>query len=199
MVLFAAQVSAAFGAVLLALAFTGDPIGRDLAFGAAAGFSNAFGLGLLYHGLATGRMGIVAPIAAMVGGLIPVVWGLLSGEQPGPIVIVGVCVAVIAGGLISRETGETSGAPVSRSIVIALFAGVGLGVSLMFYAQTSADSGLWPVLAARVVASLVAAVAIVVVARLRTDPAAPDPTPARDRRRHRGRSRQRVPTAFATI
>ena len=110
MVLFVAQVSAALGAVLLALAFTGSPIGADLAWGAAAGFVNAFALGLLYHGLATGRMGIVAPIAAMMGALIPVAWGLLSGEEPGPVVIVGVAIAVIAAGLISREPGDHGGA-----------------------------------------------------------------------------------------
>ncbi len=164
-VLFAAQVSAALGAILLALAFAGSPMGRDLAWGAAAGFVNAFGLGLLYHGLATGRMGIVAPISAMVGASIPVAWGLLSGEEPGPVVIIGVAVAVIAAGLISREPGDHDGAPVARSVLIAIVSGIGLGTSLVFYGQTSADSGLWPLLAARVMAAAVAAVAILVVMR----------------------------------
>lgn len=164
-VLFVAQVSAALGAILLALAFTGSPVAGDLAWGAAAGFANAFGLGLLYHGLATGRMGIVAPISAMVGASIPVTWGLLSGEEPGPVVIAGVAIAVVAAGLISRETGDSSAASVKRSVIIAFVSGIGLGASLVFYGQTGSDSGLWPVLAARVTAATVAAVAIVVVVR----------------------------------
>jgi uncharacterized membrane protein len=176
-VLFVAQLSAALGAVVLAFAFSGAPIGQDLAYGACAGFSNAIGLGLLYHGLATGRMGVVAPIAAVVAAMIPVAWGLASGEQPGGVVILGIALAVVAGGLISRETGETAAAPVSRSVVIALFAGVGLGVSLVLYAQTGSDSGLWPVLSARIVAAIVAGVAIAVVAR--SEPIRLPPIPRR--------------------
>ena len=164
-VLFVAQLSAALGAVVLALVFAGSPIGVDLAYGAGAGLLNVIGLGLLYQGLATGRMGVVAPTAAVVAALIPVVWGLATGEQPGTLVVVGVAVAVIAGGLISRETGEVGGAPVSRSVVTALCAGVGLGASLVFYAKTGSDSGLWPVLSARIVAVGAAAVAILVVSR----------------------------------
>ena len=49
--------------------------------------------------------------------------------------------------------------------MIALFAGAGLGVSLVLYAQTGSDSGLWPVLTARVAAACVAGVAIAFVAR----------------------------------
>jgi drug/metabolite transporter (DMT)-like permease len=164
-VLFVAQLSAAVGAVVLALAFAGEPLGPDLAYGAAAGLANGVGLGLLYQGLSTGRMGVVAPIAAVVGASIPVTWGLLSGEQPGAVVIIGIVVAVTAAGLIARETEARDGAPLSHSVVIALFAGVGLGVTLVFYAQTGSDSGLWPVVSGRVAAACVAAIAVAFVAR----------------------------------
>jgi drug/metabolite transporter (DMT)-like permease len=164
-VLLVVQLSAALAAVLLALVFSGSPIGEDLAFGAAAGAVNAIGLGLLYHGLATGRMGIVAPVAAVVASIIPITWGLLTGERPGPVVIVGVVVAVVAVGLIAREREEHAGANPTRSLVLAVLAGAGLGTSLIFYAQTGSDSGFWPVLAGRVVAVVAAAVAIAAVAR----------------------------------
>lgn len=164
-VLFVAQVSAGLGAIVLALSFSGDPIARDLAFGAAAGLVNAIGLGFLYQGLAAGRMGIVAPVAAVVGAVIPVAWGLITGEQPGVVVIAGVAVAVIAGGLISRETGERSGAAASRSVAIALIAGAGLGTSFVLFAETGSDSGLWPVLAARVLAVLGAGIVVAVTSR----------------------------------
>jgi drug/metabolite transporter (DMT)-like permease len=168
-VLFVAQLCAAVGAVVLALTVSGDPIGRDVAFGAVAGLVNATGLGLLYRGLALGRMGIVAPIAAVVGAVIPVAWGLLTGERPGAVVIGGVLIAVFAAALISREedTGDTSGSA-SAAALVALAAGVGFGTSFVLFAQTGEDSGLWPVLAARVLAVAGAGVAIAWVARRAT-------------------------------
>jgi drug/metabolite transporter (DMT)-like permease len=164
-VLFVAQVCAALGALVLAFAFSGDPIGRDIAYGAVAGLVNATGLGLLYRGLAIGRMGIVAPIAAVVGAVIPVAWGLLTGEQPGDVVIAGVVVAVLAGALISREHDEPGGAATSPAVLVALGAGVGFGTSFVLFAHTGDASGLWPVLAARVLAVVGAAAAIAFTAR----------------------------------
>jgi drug/metabolite transporter (DMT)-like permease len=164
-VLFVAQLSAAVGAVVLALVFAGSPLGPDLAYGAAAGLANGIGLGLLYQGLSTGRMGIVAPIAAVVGASIPVAWGLLRGEQPGSIVIAGILLAVAAAGLIARAAEDRDGASTGRSIVIALFAGVGLGVTLVFYTETGADSGLWPIVSARLAAACIAGIAVAFVAR----------------------------------
>jgi drug/metabolite transporter (DMT)-like permease len=164
-VLLVSQLSAAIGAIVLALAVSGSPIGVDLAYGCAAGIANAMGLGFLYRGLAVGRMGIVAPISAVVGAMIPVLWGLATGEAPGTIVILGVVIAVLAAGLISRESGGPLAAPASRSVVIALISGLGLGTSLVFYSQTGSGSGLWPIVAARVVAALAAVVAIAVMSR----------------------------------
>lgn len=150
-VLLVAQMCATAGAVVLAFAISGDPVGRDLAYGAAAGLVNAVGLGLLYRGLAVGRMGIVAPVAAVVAAVIPVVWGLLDGERPGAVVLLGVGLAIVAGGLIAREHDASTG-PAGRSVVIAVLAGTGLGSSFILFAHTGSDSGMWPVLSARVLA-----------------------------------------------
>ena len=60
----------------------GDPHGGDFALGALGGVLNVAALGCLYQGLAVGRAGLVAPVAAVVGAVIPVVWGLASGEDP---------------------------------------------------------------------------------------------------------------------
>src|SRR4051794_6021737 len=87
-VLLVSQACAALGAIVLVLVIHGDPIGRDLAYGAAAGVANGLGLGLLYRGLATGGMGVVAPITAVVGAIVPVAWGIARGERPSAIAIV---------------------------------------------------------------------------------------------------------------
>jgi drug/metabolite transporter (DMT)-like permease len=163
-VLFAAQLSAGVGAVVLAAAFGGEPTGRALSYGAAAGLVNATGLGLLFRGLASGRMGVVAPVTAVVGAVIPVGWGLVTGERPGGVVLVGVGLAVCAGALISREEDAGSGG-VPRAVVIAIGAGVGFGTSFVLFAHTGDDSGLWPVLSARILAAAAIGAALLAVSR----------------------------------
>ena len=69
-------------AVVVAVIVGGDPQASDFALGALGGVLNVAALGCLYQGLAVGRVGVVAPIAAVVGSVIPVVWGLATGENP---------------------------------------------------------------------------------------------------------------------
>lgn len=162
-VLVVSQTTAAIGAVVLALVVSGEVIGADLTYGAAAGLANALGLGMLYRGLATGRMGVVAPVTAVVGAVVPVTWGLVVGERPGALVLAGVAFAVLAGALISREDetdrAESHDPAASRAVLIALVAGAALGTSFVLFAYTSDVSGLWPVLAARTSAMLAALIA----------------------------------------
>lgn len=151
-VLSLAQGCALVGAVVFALSFSGDPTGRDLTFGAIAGASNLVGLGLLYHGLATGRMGVVAPVTAVVAAVIPVVYGTASGERPSAVALVGVGCAIVAGGLIAAERSEATASDVKRDVLLAVVIGTFFGVSFILYAETGEDSGFWPVLTARGIA-----------------------------------------------
>jgi drug/metabolite transporter (DMT)-like permease len=164
-VLLIGQVVAVTGALVIALVVGADVEGRDLAYGAAAGACNVVGLGLLYQGLATGRMGVVAPVTAVAAAIVPIVWGLVHDERPSVLTWVGAVLAVAAGALVASEPdaddarGRTSGA-----IVLALTAGVALGASLVLYTQTRDESGFWPVLTARVAAIVLVALAVAVVA-----------------------------------
>src|ERR1700719_2741095 len=63
-VLMVAQATAVLGAIAVSV-FVGARVElRDIEFGALAGCVNIAGLGLLYQGLAVGRMGVVAPLTA---------------------------------------------------------------------------------------------------------------------------------------
>jgi drug/metabolite transporter (DMT)-like permease len=66
--------------------------------------------------------------------------------------------------LIAREPGSV-GAAVAPGVAIALGAGVALGASLVLYAETSEQSGMWPVFTARASAFALAALAFVWAAR----------------------------------
>lgn len=165
-VLVLSQMCAFVVAVGYALSFAGEAAGRDFGFGAAGGALNLVALGFLYQGLATGRMGLVAPFAAVVASSIPLAWGLGTGERPSTPALVGVGCAIVAGGLIARERDERGTVSSIRAMRWAILAGIAFGSSFVFYAETSASSGFWPVLAGRS-----AAVPLVVTFALVTRPA----------------------------
>ena len=59
----------------------------------------------LYHGLAVGRMGVVAPVTGVLAAIVPVAAGVvLEGALP-PIVWLGVAFALVAVVLVSRAAG----------------------------------------------------------------------------------------------
>ena len=132
-------------------------VSGDLAFdstvviwGAVAGVSCSIGIVLLYRGLATGPMGVVAPIAS-TSVLVPVVAGFLRGESPGPLQSFGIACAVIgvilAGGPHIRDF-RTGG---HRPILLALGAALGIGISLLAVANGSEHSAYSTLLIMRVV------------------------------------------------
>ena len=132
---------------------------RDLVLGAAAGIASVVGLACLYQGLAVGRTSVVAPISAVGGAVLQVGWGLSQGEEPGAIALAGtalalVAVAVVAGAPGGADEDRDGGrAYAGRGLQLALAAGaaVGLGAVLILFSETGHDSGLWPVVAARIV------------------------------------------------
>src|SRR6516162_5192764 len=61
----------------------------DLLWGAAAGIVGAFGISALYTALAVGRMGVVAPVASVVTGILPVLVGMRTEGAPGRLQLTG--------------------------------------------------------------------------------------------------------------
>jgi uncharacterized membrane protein len=157
-VLVIVQVAAMVGAIAVAIVVSAEVTARDVTNGGIAGALNVVALGLLYLGLATGRMGVVAPITAVVASIIPVTYGLAQGERPSNLVYAGVVMSVVAGALIGVTRDEHATESSRRAVVIALAAGTCFGSSFVFYARTSPASGMWPIFSARV-----ASVALVVV------------------------------------
>lgn len=161
-VLGVAQLVAVAGAAVAALAFSGSPSGGDLVLGAGAGALNVVALGALYQGLAIGRMGIVAPVTAVVGALVPVAWGIANGERPATAALVGVGLAVGAGAMIAREHDAHARGSARRALLLAAGAGLVFGWSFVLYAETAHDSGFWPALTGRAAAAVLVLVAVLV-------------------------------------
>ena len=102
-------------------------IGNGPLWAAAAGLAGAVGLSCFYAALASGTMGVVAPISSL-GALVPVFLGLLTGEQPSATAWVGMAVAVTGAALASGP--ELTGAVPARPVVLAAVAAVCFGTSL---------------------------------------------------------------------
>lgn len=128
----------------------GERTSSDLALGGCAGLAGGLGLVLLYRGLSTGRMSIVAPVTGLSAAILPLGWGITAGERPSTVALVGVAAALVAVVLISRAPDPVTALRSDRRVIaIALLAGVGFGVQFILFAQTGASSGFWPLLASR--------------------------------------------------
>jgi drug/metabolite transporter (DMT)-like permease len=135
---------------LLALALLLEgalPPARDLLFGALAGLAGVIGVLALYTGLARGRMGVVAPMTAVLTAAIPVVVGIAAEGVPSLSVLAGFGLALTAVSLLSGG-GNTDG--IRRDeLGLALLAGLGFAFFFIFIDQISVGEVFWPLVAAR--------------------------------------------------
>jgi drug/metabolite transporter (DMT)-like permease len=129
------QITGMLGTLVIGLALGEQlPAGRDLVLCAIAGVLGAAGILALYHGLAVGRMGVVAPVTGVLAAVIPVVAGFLTEGVPGPLVVLGIALAVVAVILVSRVADESGG---RSGLQEALFAGTAIGLFGVVIAQLS--------------------------------------------------------------
>lgn len=144
---------------------------HDLALGALGGLAGAAGVGLLYQALAIGPMSAVAPVTALLAAAVPVVAGFAKGERPGLAAAAGMVAALVAIVLVSAEGGGSYRPSDLRAVTLALGAGFGFGLFFVALSYTGDDSGIWPLVGARV-ASVTAVGVLALTGRL-------DPTVAR--------------------
>lgn len=136
------QTSSGFFTLLAALFAGGAPVGSDWVFGALAGLGGGFGTAFLYRGLASARMGVVAPLSAILTALLPVAVGLAQGDRPSGLAVVGIVCAFPAIALISRVVDNN---PAHRGgVVDGVLAGLGFGTLFVFLGQVGDDAGLLP-------------------------------------------------------
>lgn len=165
-------VAQATGLVLIvavALVVGGDPTTTDLGLGVAAGLCGGIGLVLFYWAMAQGPMSVVAPVSAVMSAVVPTVAGVVDGERPSLLAVVGILLALPAIVLISREPAPSDATEdrhraTPRAIAAATVSGIGFGMFFTFISHTGDDSGLWPLAGAR---SAAIALALIVVASTR--------------------------------
>lgn len=119
-----------------------------MVWGALAGIAGAIGLAALYRGLAVGKMGIVAPIAAVITAALPVVYGVRMQGAPKAMQLWGFALATVAIVLISKPE-RAAGMP--KGLGLAMLAGCGFGGFLICINRAGNETVFWPLVAARTV------------------------------------------------
>ncbi len=133
----------------------------DLLWGAVGGVAGAIGLLALYQGLARGRMGVVAPLAAVVPTHPPLFVSFWLEGWPGTRPLIGFILAILAVWLISRTQEE--GGIARQDVTLAGIAGLGFGLFFVFLDQVGEGYVLWPLVAARLTSISLLAVVVAVL------------------------------------
>jgi drug/metabolite transporter (DMT)-like permease len=154
-ILVVAAASQAVGlgfTVLVVLAVHRGPLDPAVLWiGAVGGLLGAAGLSALYRGLAVGRMGVVAPIAAL-SGLVPIMVGLVAqGDRPRAVQVAGMVLAI--GGVVLAARARDPAEPdrtVAAGVGLALLAALLLGAMVVALDAGGDRDATWTVFVVRV-------------------------------------------------
>ncbi|WP_246299244.1 EamA family transporter [Microcella indica] len=160
-------LAALSGVVLLAVAavVVGGEWSREALFwGALSGVTGAGAIALLYACLAIGPMSILSPLTAVISAIVPMTWGLVTGERLGAIAYPALGLALIAVVLVGFVPEKGAVRPSLRGLLMATGSGALIGAFYILIDQTPDDSGLVPLVANRVVNATLMITVIVVLA-----------------------------------
>lgn len=137
----------AFG-LMLAIAFAQHgafPSRASIFWAVVAGAVGGFSLAIFYRALASGHMGLAAPVAALLGAAIPTLVDIAMEGAPGRWSIVGFALAIFALWLITRPepSGENDESNHPKGVAAAALAGVGFaGFYLCIHQATGSPTWL---------------------------------------------------------
>ena len=139
------------------------PSTRGVIWVLAGGISGGASLAIFYRALSSGRMGLTAPVAAVLGAAIPTVFSMFTEGWPGPTRIAGFFLA--AGGLWLITRAEEGSTP--QGVGFALLAGIGFAGFYLCVRQAGDASALWIASITRVGGLLITGAIVLVQRRLR--------------------------------
>jgi drug/metabolite transporter (DMT)-like permease len=106
-------------------------------------------------------MGVVAPLSAVGAALVPVLVGLVLGERPGGLEVLGMVAALPGIWLVSAAPGSDDGAGDSgggsqhgSGVRDGLRAGAAFGLMFTALSRLNGDAGLWPIALSQAVSVL---------------------------------------------
>ncbi|MFH7322344.1 EamA family transporter [Aeromicrobium sp. JJY06] len=130
-----------------------------------AGVTALVGLVAFYQALATGKMSVVAPIAAL-GAVVPVAWGLLTGDEPAMFQVVGILIALV--GIVLASGPELEGGTGMRPLMLAVLAAVGFGSHMALLGEAAEVSALGTIMVMKASMVIPLLVLVTLVGRIAT-------------------------------
>jgi len=139
-------------------AVIGGPISAGaVVWGSLGGISQACGEWWLYAALGAGPISVVSPLTAVLTAAIPVGVGIAIGDRPAVLAAAGIALAMVAVVLVSREATDEDVTPHRFTTTVALLtigSGVAFGLNFALIHQAPVESRLWPLLFARMSATM---------------------------------------------
>jgi len=127
----------------------------------AAGLCGGAALAAFYQALASGKMGLTAPVAAVLGAAIPTVFGMITEGMPRVLQAGGFLLAAVGIWLISRDDGVSGQ---TQGLGLAALSGFGFAAFIICIKQTGDSPAEWSAAFSRT-ASLILVAVIVLLSR----------------------------------
>lgn len=142
--------------LLILLPFMGGDFSQSAIFwGLIAGICSVSALLALYESLALGPISIISPLGALVSAIVPAIIGVsFLNESFSLLGWLAIVIALIAVVLVGFVPGENITLPKPRAIVLAIIAGISIGVAVTSLARSPVDSGIAPIIVMRLTAAL---------------------------------------------
>jgi drug/metabolite transporter (DMT)-like permease len=148
----------------------GRPSVAALLIGAVSGTAGTGGLLIYLRGMARGPMGVVSPLAAASGAAVPVAWGaLVLGDRFSIVQVLGVLLALVSVIVVAWVPESAIGAADLKGVAAGLGSGLLFGAFFIALDATPPDSGMWPLVGARVASGI----AVLLLMRMVSRPAHP--------------------------
>jgi drug/metabolite transporter (DMT)-like permease len=141
-VLLLAQVSGVLAIGLVVAAAGNAPPGPSVLWAPLAALFGTIGLAAFFRGMAVGSISVVAPIAA-VGAVVPVVFGIATGDEVSSLQLAGFVLALGGVALASFERAEGGSRRLAAGVPWALAAVVGFGGYYVPMHEASGEDFLW--------------------------------------------------------
>jgi drug/metabolite transporter (DMT)-like permease len=150
-------------AIVALLAAESAPGQAEILWSVAAGVGGGLGIATLYRALASGEMGLVAPLTGAIGAGAPGAISFALGERVAPLQAAGIAFALAA--VVVASVGTRTGVISWRLIPLAVAAGLGFAAFYVAMDRAASQSGhVWsPLLMARM-----SAVAVFLIVALAT-------------------------------
>lgn len=119
-----------------------------LVLGATAGGCGSIALMALYHGLAVGRVSVVAPLSAVLGALLPVVIAIIMGDAFGTYTWLGIVSGLVAVYVLSLPANDDDDRK-ETGLIYGIIAGIALAFFYMLLGSKETHGSIWTLLGER--------------------------------------------------